>query len=80
MMSKRIKNSNPSDRSKPVGHFDYDYVGRCRCGFGPNAFYRMSNGKTIHASQISYQKTKQRFEQEEEIRLIKLKQHKDKQS
>ena len=28
------------------------YLGRCRCGFGPNAFYRNSNGDIIHANQL----------------------------
>lgn len=30
----------------------YDYLGPCRCGFGPNAFYRTHEGKILHASQL----------------------------
>ncbi len=29
-----------------------NYIGRCRCGYGPNAFYKTSNGDVIHASQL----------------------------
>jgi len=28
------------------------YVGRCKCGFGPNAFYKNAKGEIIHANQI----------------------------
>lgn len=27
----------------------YTYVGPCRCGFGPHAFYRDSSGKLVHS-------------------------------
>ncbi len=30
----------------------YRYVGPCRCGFGPNAFYQDSQGRIVHASQV----------------------------
>ena len=30
----------------------YRYIGPCRCGFGPRAFYIDEEGKIIHASQI----------------------------
>jgi len=33
----------------PAGH---NYLGPCRCGFGPHAFYRTPEGKVIHSSQI----------------------------
>lgn len=32
----------------------YDYLGPCRCGFGPNAFYRTHEGRILHASQLSF--------------------------
>jgi hypothetical protein len=35
----------------PVG---YEYVGPCRCGFGPNAFYRTREGRILHASQLFF--------------------------
>jgi hypothetical protein len=28
------------------------YVGPCRCGFGPDAFYQDKSGRIVHASQI----------------------------
>ncbi len=31
---------------------NYTYIGRCRCGYGPNAYYQDTNGKVIHASQL----------------------------
>ncbi len=30
----------------------YTYVGPCRCGFGPHAFYVDSSGRLLHASQV----------------------------
>ena len=30
----------------------YTYVGPCRCGFGPDAFYQDKSGRVVHASQI----------------------------
>lgn len=30
----------------------YRYVGYCRCGFGPNAFYQDASGNIVHASQL----------------------------
>jgi hypothetical protein len=30
----------------------YTYIGPCRCGFGPDAFYRDKSGGVIHASQV----------------------------
>ncbi len=35
--------------SAPEGH---TYIGPCRCGFGPDAFYRDKSGKIVHASQL----------------------------
>ena len=30
----------------------YTYIGPCRCGFGPDAFYRDKSGTVVHASQL----------------------------
>ncbi len=30
----------------------YTYVGPCRCGFGPRAFYVDDQGRLLHASQV----------------------------
>ena len=30
----------------------YTYIGHCRCGFGPNAFYQDANGRIVHASRV----------------------------
>ena len=52
--------------SAPEG---YTYIGPCRCGFGPDAYYRDKSGRIIHASQV-YQRgipatpTKEDFEAE----------------
>jgi hypothetical protein len=35
--------------SAPEG---YTYLGPCRCGFGPDAFYRDKSGRIVHASQL----------------------------
>lgn len=28
------------------------YIGPCRCGFGPHAYYRLSDGRIVHASAV----------------------------
>lgn len=33
---------------------DYTYIGPCRCGFGPHAFYKDKNNRILHASEIRY--------------------------
>lgn len=30
----------------------YTYIGPCRCGFGPDAFYRDKSGRIAHVSQL----------------------------
>jgi len=35
--------------SAPEG---YTYLGPCRCGFGPDAFYRDKSGRIVHAVQV----------------------------
>jgi len=30
------------------------YVGPCRCGFGPHAYYRTADGRIVHASMLSF--------------------------
>jgi hypothetical protein len=30
-----------------------EYIGRCRCGYGPNAFYKTPQGTVIHANQLN---------------------------
>lgn len=35
--------------SQPSG---YRYVGGCRCGWGPNAFYEDASGRVVHASEL----------------------------
>ena len=30
----------------------YTYIGPCRCGFGPDAFYRDKSGRIVHAAQV----------------------------
>jgi len=35
--------------SAPAG---YRYIGPCRCGWGPNAFYQDASGRIVHASEL----------------------------
>jgi hypothetical protein len=35
--------------STPAG---YSYIGPCRCGFGPDAFYQDKRGTVVHGSEI----------------------------
>lgn len=35
----------------PIGYY---YLGPCRCGFGPNAYYGTTDGRILHASQIPF--------------------------
>lgn len=28
------------------------YIGHCRCGYGPNAFYKIPHGNIVHVSQL----------------------------
>lgn len=30
----------------------YRYIGPCRCGWGPNAFYQDASGRIVHASEL----------------------------
>ncbi|MBS7626508.1 hypothetical protein KEJ51_05665 [Candidatus Bathyarchaeota archaeon] len=36
-------------RLTPIGYY---YLGPCRCGFGPHAYYEAADGRILHASQI----------------------------
>lgn len=42
------------ERYKPPiqGLRGYTYIGHCRCGHGPDAYYRMPEGRVVHASQV----------------------------
>jgi hypothetical protein len=33
---------------------DVMYIGPCHCGFGPHAYYRTSDGGTVHAAALPY--------------------------
>jgi hypothetical protein len=35
------------------------YVGPCRCGRGPNAYYRTRDGRTVHVQDIARQTVKE---------------------
>ncbi|RZB32503.1 MAG: hypothetical protein AEth_00490 [Candidatus Argoarchaeum ethanivorans] len=30
----------------------YEYIGPCRCGGGPHAYYQAPGGQVVHASQV----------------------------
>lgn len=40
---------NPISFGAPQG---YTYLGPCRCGLGPDAFFQDKNGRVVHASQV----------------------------
>jgi hypothetical protein len=35
---------------------DATYVGPCRCGFGPHAYYRTADGRIVHSAALPYAK------------------------
>ncbi|OGS42949.1 MAG: hypothetical protein A3K76_02200 [Euryarchaeota archaeon RBG_13_57_23] len=35
---------------------DAVYVGPCRCGHGPHAYYRLADGEVVHAASLPYPK------------------------
>ncbi len=37
----------------PLASRGYIYIGPCRCGFGPNAFYLTPTGQIVHAWQLT---------------------------
>lgn len=58
--------------------FEYAYLGPCRCGLGPNAFYVAPSGEVLHAAQIftpfltalELNKAEERELLEEEARML----------
>ena len=46
------KNPPATSSSQPPTPQGYRYVGPCRCGLGPNAFYQDAQGRIVHASQV----------------------------
>ncbi len=42
------------------------YIGPCRCGFGPHAYYRTAEGAIVHASSVPYAKESSQSVQPEE--------------
>ena len=54
--NKNIQKNNPSFQNRnitPPKMQNYTYIGRCRCGYGPNAYYQDRGGKTFHITQIN---------------------------
>ncbi len=60
----------------PIGH---EYIGPCRCGFGPDAYYReKKTGRIVHARQLySYFPSYQYEDEEMRTQLEKLKREKE---
>lgn len=51
---------------------DMVYVGPCRCGFGPHAYYRTRSGTLVHAQDIYLPSVSAApADAEEELRLLK---------
>ncbi len=44
---------NFRNNNRPTGNNNITYIGRCRCGYGPNAYYKTSNGKILQYNQIN---------------------------
>jgi hypothetical protein len=57
----------------------YEYIGPCRCGFGPDAYYReKKTGRIFHASQLHSYFSPYRYEDEEiRTQLEKLRREKE---
>ncbi len=50
-----LSTENPNIRkiqSAPPTPTGYRYIGRCRCGYGPNAYYQAPDGSVVPAYQI----------------------------
>lgn len=48
----------PTATAEPVAEADLKrglvYVGPCRCGYGPHAYYRTADGRIVHASTLPF--------------------------
>jgi hypothetical protein len=54
---RKFRNNFPSsnNNSRPISfkNKNLTYIGRCRCGYGPNAYYQTPEGNIIHANQVN---------------------------
>ncbi|MHA1276826.1 MAG: zinc-ribbon domain-containing protein [Candidatus Helarchaeota archaeon] len=48
---RRVNNSQKTI-SNNIDVKGYTYIGRCRCGYGPNAYYQDQSGRTFSARQV----------------------------
>jgi len=52
----------------------YQYIGPCRCGFGPHAYYLTPSGRIVHAWQLYHWKRSPEWTAEElkvELEMLK---------
>lgn len=47
-----------------------EYIGPCRCGTGPNAFYRTHDGRVIHAAETVTSGTTDVLTMRDEVRRL----------
>ncbi|MEG8946964.1 DUF5320 domain-containing protein [Rosettibacter firmus] len=56
----------------------YSYIGPCRCGKGPHAFYQDSSGRIVHAKELYRQRLSWGHTKEDpKVQLEALKQEKE---
>ncbi len=63
----------PRRRYRAMPVVPYEYIGPCRCGFGPHAHYITPEGMVVHASQIfaPFPPLQQEITEEEELDMLK---------
>ncbi|MFX1295443.1 MAG: zinc-ribbon domain-containing protein [Promethearchaeota archaeon] len=47
------RNFRAENRPTPQRFQNYTYIGRCKCGYGPNAYYKDQNGKIFQVNQLT---------------------------
>jgi hypothetical protein len=63
----------PRRRYRAMPVVPYEYMGHCRCGFGPHAHYITPEGTVVHASQMfaPFPALQQEITEEEELDMLK---------
>ncbi|NVM52674.1 MAG: zinc ribbon domain-containing protein [Candidatus Helarchaeota archaeon] len=62
------RNFRAENRHTPQRFWNYTYIGRCKCGYGPNAYYKDRNGKILQLNQLMQTPiANQRFEKNNSV-------------
>lgn len=63
------------DRPRAIGPDSgvpgYEYVGPCRCGWGPNAYYRTADGRILHAASVGVDSQDTGSNEQSEITVLR---------